>query len=561
MTDLDARHSTTGASEPADPTRQLDLGRRAFDDRTWADAYRGLRRADAAAALEADDLERLATSAYLVGRDADYLRFLGRAYAAHAGSGARRRALRCAFWLGLQHTFRGEMGPAGGWFGRAQDLLDKEKRQCVEHGYLLLPQVERQLGAGEPAAAYETACRAGEIGERFGDADLVACAGHLQGRALIRQWRVADGLTRLDAAMVAVTAGELTAIMTGLIYCSVIRACQQVCAFDRARSWTNALAIWCAEQPQMVAFTSACLVHRAEIMRLAGTWDEAFEEAGRACAAVGDDTDLPPPADAHYQRGEVHRLRGDIAAAEAAYREANRLGFEPQPGLALLRLAEGRTDDALSAIRRALDATGDALRRSRLLPAQVEIALAAGEIDEARRAARELRDIARRAGTEALRAMAAEAEGSVALADGAVDTACGALRTALAGWREIGAPYEAARVRMAMGLACRAVGDGGGAEMELDASRAVFERLGAMPDLARVDALLGDGRSAPSHGLTRRELEVVRLVATGKTNKEIAEELSLSVRTVDRHLENVFTKLDLPSRAAATAYAFRHKIV
>ncbi len=545
-----------------DALDRLERGRESYGRRAWGDAYQSLSLADQAAPLGAEDLELLAISAFLIGRDDDHVRVLDRAYHAHLDAGQGARAARCAFWLGLRLLLRGETGRATGWLARAQRLLEREEHDCVEQGYLLLPVAEQHLAAGDWEDAYATAARAAEIGDRFREADLIACARHLQGRALVLQGRGEEGLALLDEAMVAATAGELSPIMTGLIYCSVIESCQQVYAFGRAREWTSAMAQWCEEQPEMVAFTGTCLVHRAEIMQLRGAWRDAIEEARRACERFSRGIDRQLPGPAFYQQAEVHRLRGEHAAAEEAYRSASRWGSDPQPGLALLRMAQGRTGASAAAIRRTVSATTGRLQRTRLLPAYVEIMLTVGDVQEARAACRELEETAEGFDAGVLGAMAAHARGAVELAEGDARAALGSLRRAWQVWQQVGAPYVAARVRVLVGLACRALGDDDGARLELDAARAVFEELGAAPDLARIDSLTRDappGRRP--HGLTPRELQVLRLVAAGKTNKAIAAELFLSERTVDRHVSNIFTKLDVPSRAAATAYAYEHRLV
>lgn len=558
MGDLEQRQQR---NRPSERSGQLELGRRAYDRRAWDDAYRQLSLADEAARLTVDDLELLALSAYLTGRDDDYLRVLERAHHAYLDASEGLRAVHCAFWLGLRLVFRGEMGPATGWFARARRLLERERHDCAEQGYLLLPVVEQHRAAGDCEAAYEVASGAAEIGERFRDADLVACARHLQGRVRLQQGQVAAGLALLDEAMVAVTAGELSPLVTGLIYCSVIEACQQVYALARAREWTSALAKWCAEQPQLVSFTGTCLVHRAEIMQLSGAWRDAIEEAQGAYERLLQVNNRKDAAAASYRQAEVLRLRGEFAEAEQAYRSASQWGWEPQPGLALLRMAQGRPDAAAMAIRRAASTITERLKRARLLPAYIEIVIAVGDIEEAQPACRELEEIADGFGTEVLRAIAAHARGAVDMAEGDARAALGSLHRALEVWRQVEAPYEAARVRVLIGLACRALGDDDGAALELDAARTVFEQLGAAPDLARVDSLIQGAPTAHSHGLTRRELQVLRLVAAGKTNKAIAGKLCLSERTIDRHVSNIFNKLNVSSRAAATAYAYQNKLI
>ena len=539
---------------------ELDRARRCYQQRAWAHAYEAFSLADAGSALAAEDLERLALAAYLTGRDEEYLETLERAYNAHRVARQFRPAVRCAFWLGFRLFIRGEMGRATGWFARAQRLLDRDTHECAEQGYLLLPVVEQRIDAREYEAAYEGAASAAAIGERCGDPDLVACARHQQGRIRLQQGQVQSGLALLDETMLMVTAGELSPLVTGSMYCSVIAACQQVYALDRTREWTTALTRWCEAQPDMVAFAGICRVHRAEIMQLQGTWPEAIEEARRA-GARAQGIDKRATAAALYQQAEVHRLKGEFAAAEQAYRAASELGLEPQPGWALLCLVQGRVNAAAIAIRRVVSTTAERLKRLSLLPACVEIMLAAGEVEDARSACRELEDIARGFDTGVPAALAAEARGALHLAEGDAQAALAVLRHAFAVWQRIGAPYAAARVRLLIGLACRALGDEEGAALEIDAARSGFERLGAKPDLARLESLAKRAPSGPAHRLTPRELQVLRLVATGETNKAIAARLSLSEKTIDRHVSNIFTKLDVPSRTAATAFAYRHRLV
>jgi DNA-binding CsgD family transcriptional regulator len=540
----------------------VSRGREAFARRAWADAFECLSQADQAAPLGAEELERLATSAYMLGRDDEHIRALERAHHAHLDAGDTPRAVHCAYWIGHNLMLRGEMGPATGWFGRGQRLLEREERDCAERGYLLIPVLVGHAIAGDHGAAYETATEIAEIGTHFADRDLIAIGVHEQGHALVRQGRFEEGLRLLDEVMVGVTAGELSPIVTGLVYCNTIGFWQSVYELRRAREWTEALTRWCEQQPDMVAHTGVCLVHRAEIMQLQGAWDAALEEARRAGERFAEGVlNERVCGKAYYRQGEVHRLRGERGAAEESYREASRRGYEPQPGLALLRLAEGKWDAASSAISRVLDEASQPRVRAALLPAYVEIKLAGGEVDEARSACCELETISGAHRSDMLRAMSAQARGALALAEGDPQTALVSLREAWQAWRELEAPYEAARVRVLVGLGCRAVGDEDTAAWELDAARDVFDRLGAGPDVARVDSLTVSPQAAAAHGLTQRELQVLRLVARGATNRSIAAELVLSERTIDRHVSNIFAKLRVSSRAAATAYAYEHDLV
>ena len=527
------------------------------DDARGVTAYHALQSADQATPLQADDLDRLATAACLSGRDAEFLRILERQYRVHDESGEHARAARCAFWLALTFLSRGETGQSNAWTSRGQRLV--EDHDCAERGYLAVAVAEQQLREGHADAAAATAAQAVAIGESFGDADLTAAARHLQGRALIDQGHVVAGLKRLDETMLAVVAGELFPIMTGLMYCSVIDTCRQVYALGRAREWTSAFSRVCDEQPEMVAFSWSCLVHRAEIMQFQGAWPDAMTEAGRACERA-QRAERKPPGAALYQQAEIHRLRGEFAKAEAAYYAASERGREPQPGLALLRLAQGRADAACAAIRRLTSTTSDRLRRARFLPAHLEIMLKMGEVEEARVARDELRELADAFDSDVLRAMVAQADGEIALAGDRAPEALDPLRSAFERWERLEAPYEAARVRVLIGHTCRALGDDEAAGLEYAAARAVFERLGAGPDRAGLDALKTAVESAPAGPLTARELGVLRMISTGRTNKEIAGELCLSERTIDRHVSNILGKLDVPSRAAATAYAFHHKL-
>jgi DNA-binding CsgD family transcriptional regulator/tetratricopeptide (TPR) repeat protein len=424
-----------------------------------------------------------------------------------------------------------------------------------------MPLMFEHESRGDLNAAIATAAEAAQIGERFEEMDLLALAVHNQGHFLVTLGRSREGLELLDEAMVAVSTGELSPVVSGIVYCGVILGCQAAYEVRRAREWTAALTEWCEEQPDMVAFTGRCLVHRAEILRLQGAWAEALQEAQRASRRCVQGNNRRAAGEAAYLQGDIRRLQGDFAAAEDAYREASQLGREPQPGLALMRLEQGDRVAAVAAIRRAVGEATERPKRASLLPALVEIMLAVDDVREAHSACLELEEIAAAYEGGMLDAVVAHTRGAVDEAEGNSEAALTMLRRAFWAWQEFEAPYEAARARSLVALACRALGDDDAAAMELDAARNVFMKLGAGPDLARVDSLTSSAGPANVHGLTPRELQVLHLVAAGATNKAIAAELFISERTVERHVSNIFAKLGVTSRAAATAFAYDHQIL
>ena len=542
-------------NDPVGIERALEQGRGAYAIRAWTDAFEALSRANREQPLKAADLELLAHSAYMLGLDDEYRAALQQAYHAFRDTGDASRAARCAWWIGHNLFALGQAAPARGWFARGERLLEREHRESVERGYLLIPALFEHSGKGEFAAAYATASEIAAIGDRFGDLDLVALAVMEQGHALVRQGRTEEGLRLVDETMVAVTAGELSPVVAGIVYCNTISFCRDAYELRRAREWTDALTRWCEQQPDMVAHKGICLVHRAEIMTLGGAWQEALEEA-RLAAKQFTQGVLNERALGHaaYRQAEVHRLQGRFDQAEAAYREASDVGREPQPGLALTRLAQGKLDAAAGAIRRAMSETTLPLRRAALLPAYIEILLATGEIAESRTACDELGAIARAQASEALTGLAEHAAGEVALAEDDAHSALASARRAWQTWQELGAPYDAARARVLVARACAGLGDADTAALELDAARHAFFRLGAVPDLAKLDAL-DRRRRRGDHGLTAREVEVLRLIARGRSNREIASALVISERTVARHGQNIFAKLGVSSRASASVFA------
>lgn len=533
----------------------LEAGREAFGRRAWRDAYTRLAEADRITPLGLDDLERLATAGHLIGADG-YADLWTRAHHNGLRDGDAVRAARAAFWLAYGLLTSGQIAAGSGWLARAERLLDERGADCVERGYLLVPLAIARFDE-DPAAALDGFVAAGRVGERFADPGLVALSQMGQGQSLIALGRWAEAVRLLDEAMVAVAADELPPIVAGSVFCGVIDACQGILDVRRTREWTAALSRWCDAQPDLLLFRGECLVHRAEVMQLRGDWQDAADEAERAGDLLAG---RPVRGEALYRSAELHRLRGELAEAEEGYRAASVAGREPQPGLALLRLAQGQTDTAVATIRRVLGEAGRATVRAGLLGAYVEIVLAAGDVESARHAADELGTLAAAIDGPYLRAAAAGASGAVLLADGKPVAALPPLRQAWAGWRGLEIPYEAARVRVLIGLACRTMDDRDGGDMELDAARLGFQSLGATVDMARVEALLTAKPDLPG-GLTGREREVLALVAKGSTNREIAAALVISEHTVARHMQNILGKLGLPSRTAASAFAYEHGLV
>lgn len=538
----------------------LELARYYHLQHDWSEAYTAFKKVDEQNPLGADDLELYATCACFVGLDDTYLSILERAHNSHLRSGQDTRAARCAFWLGYRLSMRGETSHANGWLARTERLIRDDDPDCAERGYLETVLVAKSLKAGDIHAAEGAANRALEIGYQRSDPDLTAAARVELGKIRLHQGRVAEGLALIDETMVSVTAGELTPLMTGVLYCAMIALCHAIGALERMREWSTAMTRWCDEQPDAIAFAGICRVHRAEVMVLGGEWSEAIEVAQHAWV-ISRDTDQQSAAAALYQQGEIHRLRGSFAEAEEAYRGASQLGLDPQPGLALLRLAQGRAKAAATAIRRILQTTESQGKRLGLLPSYVEIMLATGDLDDAHAGCLELDEIATSLGTGMSHAHRFHARGATELSVGNLKAALNSLRQAFEIWQNIGVPHASARARMLMAMACRGLGDEDGAGLEFDAAHAAFTRLGAAPDLATIASLRDAGKLRSTHRLTPREVQVLRHVSAGKTNAAIASELSLSERTVERHVSNIFCKLDVSTRTAATAWAYKHGLI
>ena len=545
----------------ADVEVRLEQARSSFRRQAWQRARTQLSAVDDHEPLDPEDLERLARAAFLTGRDVDGEEAMARAHRGFLDVGEPERAARCAFWLGLTLLTRGEEARGGGWLMRAQRLVEERiEGDSPVDGYLLAAAGYQQLDGGEPAAAQAAFSQAVETGRRFDEADLIALGRLGCGQAHAAMGRAEQAVRLFDEVMVDVETGAVSTIAAGLIYCAVILACQELFDLRRAQQWTAALSDWCASQPELVPFRGQCLVHRSELAQLRGDWPEAVEEAERACRRLSDTPGRTARGMAFYQRAELHRLHGEFSRAESAFEEASRCGRSPHPGLALLRLAQGRLEAAAGAIRQVDTRVGEAPTRAEVLGARVEIMLAAGELEQARAAAGELADIAASLETPLAHPIAAQARGAVLLAEGDAELALEALRRARDVWEELLVPYRVARVRVLIARGLQVLGDHDTARIELDAAREVFDRLGARPDLERL-AEHTDAARGGTAGLTPREITVVRLVASGMTNKQIAGHLVISEKTVARHLHNVFTKCGLANRAAATAYAYEHALV
>ncbi|HET7297371.1 MAG TPA: LuxR C-terminal-related transcriptional regulator [Gemmatimonadaceae bacterium] len=536
----------------------LARARKSFDQHTWADSYRLFEAADREAPLEPEDLERLATAAYLLGREDESEAVWERAHRTFLERGDPEGAARSAFRLAVELQLRGAIAPASGWFARAQHILDEAGIECVVRGYLLIPSAIQRIMQGDPAAGDDLFNQAAEIARRYGDRNLACKAVQGRGRALIRLGRVREGVALLDEAMVAAMAGDVSPMIAGDAYCTVLEACQEIFDLRRAYEWTMSLARWCAAQPDLVRYRGECLLYRAEVMQLRGKWDEAVRDAQDACELL---MSRPAAGAAFYRLGEIHRLRGDFEKAQAAYMQANERGRKPQPGLSLLRLAQGEIDAAAASIRSVLLDTRTQAARARMLAAAVDILLAAGDVEHARAAATELSTIASAIGASLLNAASAQATGAVLLAEGDVEDAATWLCQASEIWRDLEMPYEEGHTCLLMARVCERRGDQEGQRLDVEAARRLFEQLNAEFCLARIGEQPNRGRSEPAGSLSEREAQVLRLIASGKTNRHIAEELFISEKTVARHVSNIFDKLGVSNRSAATAWAYEHNLI
>ena len=506
---------------------------------------------------QAELLDLTADACWWLGRLDDCIDAREQAYRAYDELGEDRRAGQCAVWLYEHHCFRASPSIASGWLRRARRSLGDDQ-ECIEHGALLLREAEMAHGAGALETASELAERGIALGRRLRCADLEAEALQTLGRLMIDRGQPAEGLALLDEAMLFVLDGRLSPYSTGKVYCSLISACEHLSDHGRAAEWTRATARW-AERHPFAVFPGLCRVHHAASLQWRGQWAEAEQEAKRACAELSE-INLPNAAAAWAEIGDIRRRLGDLDGAEAAFASADRLCPQPRASLALLRLAQNRVDVASSIVADALEAAGwNRLARAKVLPARAQIAIVSGDLPTALAAVEELEAVAEEFSSPGLKASAASARGLLQLAQGDAG-ACATLRTAVALWSELGVPYEVATARTLLGQACRNNNDPVGAAAAFEAARLLFDDLGVGLDARLARSAASEATPLPG-GLTEREAEVLRLVAAGHTNKEIAAMLFLSDKTVARHLSNIFAKIGVSTRAAATAYAFEHQLV
>jgi DNA-binding CsgD family transcriptional regulator len=527
----------------------------AVDEARAAHAAQQWRRAfDAYAALgelEAADLDRYAESAMMLGRLQEYFAIRERAHDEALERGDLVGAAMAAFWGGMQRVVAGDVAAGGGWLARAGRLVAEDGSDSLPAAYMSIAGSFEAMSSGDLEGCLGLLDRAVAAGRRLRSADVVALALHQQGLVLLEHGRADAGLAKLDEAMVELSSGRLSPMVTGIVYCGALSGCWSAYELRRAQQWTAAMTDWCDAQPELANFTGECKVRRAELKQLRGQWADAEAEL----AGVSDaEADAWAAGMAAYLRGNLDRLQGRFGDAEEAFAEASRLGTDPQPGLALLRLARGSVQAAAAMVRRCLAEAQEDGKRVEVLAAAVEVLAAAGETEASGDAVGQLRELATKCRTPVVVALSAHATAAWQLASGHPETSLPAAREALRHWVEIRAPHQEARTRLVIADACRALDDAESADLQLAAARELLESLGATPELAALFPSR-DGLLSP------REVEVLRLLATGATNRAIAGQLVLSERTVDRHVSNIFAKIGVSSRSAATAYAFEHQLV
>lgn len=528
----------------------------------WGETYERLSKAGRDQVLESTQLETLAVAAYLTGNDNESYQILERAHQSYLDCEKIEKASRCAFWLGLMFMTAGERVRSSGWMARGERILaGDQKRESPERKLFLIPEALEALYTGQAEKARKLFEQAATTGDQFHDADLIALGRLGQGQALIQQGSIAEGIKLIDETMITAEGEEVFPVVKGIVYCAAIETCRRVWDLKRAQEWTLALTRWCDEQRDIIPFRGQCLTRRAEIIQFHGEWNKALEETTNACKLLTRRSGEPAAGEAFYRKAELQRLLGDFEGAEEGYHGAAKWGRNPQPGLALLRVAQGRHHDAETSIHNTLRETKDIRKRAELLPAAMAVMIATRRTEEALDAATELEDIANEFNAAYLYAMSAHCRATALLANGDSGLALDHAQKSLSLWRTMDLPYETACTRELKGQIYMELKDQDNADASLAAARWIFEQLNAKPDLQRIDRLLKRKRNPSTHSLTLREIQVLRRVASGKTNKSIADELFISERTVDRHVSNIFNKIGVSSRVEATTFALRHKML
>lgn len=520
----------------------------------WAVEYARLSERDVGD-LTSGELEALADSAWLLCHVDEAMTVRRQSFTAYADAGDHRAAARQAWRLFWECLYGGEHAVALGWLRRARRHL-AGLTEVPEHGLLALADAELALNRGQLDEARRRATDALALGEQTSSPAVVALGLVLQGRIQHALGQLDEGSSALDEAMTFVLTGQLTDYFCGAVYCAVIAECRAVADLPRASEWTEAARAWCDTLPATTPFHGICRVHRGEVLGLLGRWAEAEAEIRAAAEELASGKPLSA-ASALCSLGEIRRWRGDLTGAEQAYLRAHQLGGDPQPGISLVWLAQGRVEAALAALRSGLvdDSRADE-ERAAFRWAQLEAALVTGGVDLARESAAELTSIAQRTRLPVPEARASHARGVAFLMEGSFPRALPELRDAQSRWASLSLPYEEAYARTCLGVARRHLGDEEGAALDIEAARSSLSRLDADPEPPTFLALLGVRFDRPA-GLSPRETEVLRLVASGMTDREIADTLSISEHTVGRHLQNLFAKLGVSTRAAAAAYAVR----
>jgi DNA-binding CsgD family transcriptional regulator len=539
--------------------RNMDLQNGSYREQSWSVVYKVLKSRENT--LNVEELYQLSLAAYLTGHDGESFEMLARTHHRFLENGKIKQAVRCAFWIGMLLMFRGERARGSGWFSRAHRLVEEHKYEGPENGLLLLPAGLGSLGAGNANLALTNFNKALEAGKGYDDPDLTTLSLLGQGQAMIQLGNISEGITLLDESMISVESADISPLVVGIVYCAVIETCQMIFDIRRAQEWTAVLSQWCESQPDLVPFRGQCLIRRSQIRHIHGEWSEALDEMQRACRILSEPPGEPAAGEAYYQLAEIFRLRGDFQQAEKLYIESNKWARKPQPGLALLRLAQNEKDMAIKSIQNTLDEAKTPLQRLKVLPAYIEIMLVHNKTTDARSAVDELNAVAEKYETIFLQAITAYCQGALLLKENDFGAAIKSLRRSLILWNELNAPYEAASVRLLLGIAYRKKGDHDSAGMELTAAQWIFNELEALPDLEKVEALIDEKKAHDLHGLTLREFQVLQLVSEGDKNKTIANKLFISERTVERHLSNIFNKLQVNSRTEATTFAYKHGIL